>query len=183
MTIIQLNYRELSLAIEYKTIKHTYLRVKPDGLIHITANKKIPQKQILALVDKHYPQLITHQQKPKPSLGTTKFTAVDKLNAYQIVSELLQERFSYFSALGYQLPALTIRQMKSRWGSYSRKTHRIALNLELIRYSREVIDSVVVHELCHLVHFNHSAKFYALMSQIVPNWREYHSQLRHHQTA
>ena len=52
MTIVQLNYRELSLAIEYKTIKHTYLRVKSGGLIHITANKKIPQAQILALVDK-----------------------------------------------------------------------------------------------------------------------------------
>ncbi|MBN2686248.1 MAG: M48 family metallopeptidase [Pontiellaceae bacterium] len=68
------------------------------------------------------------------------------------------------------MPSLTIRRTKKRWGSYSRKTHRIMLNLDLIQASKAQIDYVIIHELCHVTHANHSKAFYALLKEKLPNW-------------
>lgn len=65
---------------------------------------------------------------------------------------------------------LTIRATKSRWGSCSSQGH-IMLNLYLIQAPPECIELVVMHELCHLREHNHSSRFYALLSQLLPNWK------------
>lgn len=67
-------------------------------------------------------------------------------------------------------PELKIRKMRSRWGSCTKK-RVITLNLELIRTPPECIDYVITHELCHLVEFNHSPRFYALQSRFLPDWQ------------
>ena len=68
------------------------------------------------------------------------------------------------------VPPLRVRQMRSRWGSCSSKGG-ICLNSELIRLDPELLDYVIVHELCHLQEFNHSPRFYALMARHFPNWQ------------
>jgi predicted metal-dependent hydrolase len=65
---------------------------------------------------------------------------------------------------------IALRKMKSRWGSCSRKG-KITLNTQLVRYPMACIDAVVVHELCHLLEFNHSRRFYDLMDRAYPQWR------------
>lgn len=65
-----------------------------------------------------------------------------------------------------------LRQMKRRWGS-CRKNGKITLNTHLIKYPLECVDVVIVHELCHLLEFNHSPRFYRLMSQGLPQWQKY----------
>lgn len=76
-------------------------------------------------------------------------------------------------------PDLTIRLMKSRWGSYSRKTHRVCLNLKLIHASKRQIDYVIIHELCHIEHLAHNKAFYRLLSQRVPGWKQIKTELEH----
>jgi len=65
---------------------------------------------------------------------------------------------------------ITLRKMKRRWGSCSRKG-LITLNTHLVRYPLNCIDAVIVHELCHLHEFNHSKRFYRLLDQAYPAWR------------
>jgi len=68
-----------------------------------------------------------------------------------------------------QLPKLKIREMKTRWGSYSTKGN-ITLNLQLIKTPVECIDYVIIHELCHVIHKNHSKDFYQLLATKLPDW-------------
>lgn len=67
---------------------------------------------------------------------------------------------------------IEIRVMKRRWGS-CRRNGKITLNLALVKYPLECIDAVIVHELCHLLEFNHSPRFYAQMTRAMPEWRKW----------
>jgi len=67
-------------------------------------------------------------------------------------------------------PSLNYRWMKKRWGSCD-KEGRIHLNLELIKAPKKCIEYVIVHELCHLAHLNHSNEFYNLLEKKYPDWR------------
>ena len=72
-------------------------------------------------------------------------------------------------------PLLAIRNMRARWGSCS-SNGKITLNLKLIHMDEALIDYVIMHELCHLVEHNHSPRFYALLTQMMPDWKA----RRHH---
>lgn len=64
-----------------------------------------------------------------------------------------------------------VRLLSSRWGSMSSKGN-ITLNAKLIHASLECIDYVIVHELCHRIHFNHSKEFWSLVESVMPDWKE-----------
>ena len=73
--------------------------------------------------------------------------------------------------------SFTIKKMKTRWGSCSSKGS-INLNLDLIKLPEGCIKAVILHELCHLVHMNHSKEFYALMTAEMPDWKVWDKQLK-----
>jgi len=66
-----------------------------------------------------------------------------------------------------------IKKMKTRWGSCNTRAHRIWLNLNLIKKPLVCLEYVLVHELVHLLEASHSPRFYRLMDQFMPQWREY----------
>ncbi|MCG8316527.1 MAG: M48 family metallopeptidase [Pseudomonadales bacterium] len=72
---------------------------------------------------------------------------------------------------------LALRKMKRRWGSCSRR-RVITLNTHLVRYPLDCVDAVIVHELCHLLEFNHSARFYRLMDMAYPKWKSADAMLK-----
>ncbi len=73
---------------------------------------------------------------------------------------------------------VAVREMRTRHGTNSRKTYTIALNLNLIHYNIDVIDSVVIHELAHHYEFNHSSKFYDIVYKYCPNYDKLSAILR-----
>lgn len=68
-------------------------------------------------------------------------------------------------------PKIHVKAMRSRWGSCS-VSRKITLNSHLIKAPMVCIDYVILHELCHLAEHNHSAKFYRLLTQVNPNWKQ-----------
>lgn len=80
----------------------------------------------------------------------------------------LPTRINYFAnMMSLQYNSLKFRKMKSRWGSCNSEKV-ITLNSELIKIKKELIDYVVVHELAHLVHMNHSRAFHQLVEEYLP---------------
>lgn len=67
---------------------------------------------------------------------------------------------------------LRIRKMKTRWGVCNRKSKTITLNSELLHYETGAIIYVIIHELSHLIHFNHSREFWHTVETYCPNYKE-----------
>lgn len=100
-----------------------------------------------------------------------------KKAARPIFQAAIDIHIPYFLGLGYAAPKLHIKSMKTRWGSLSARGN-MSLNVLLMQYPPQCLHSVVVHELCHLVHMNHSQDFYALLSERYPQWREADKRLK-----
>ena len=70
---------------------------------------------------------------------------------------------------GASKPRLSVRAMKTRWGSLS-PSGTLTLNVDLVRAPRSCIEYVVAHELCHMLHRRHDARFYRQLALILPDW-------------
>ena len=86
-----------------------------------------------------------------------------------------QRQYQYFEAA----KRITIKDQKSRWGSCSTKGN-LNFNYRLIMAPPQVLDYVVVHELCHLCHMNHSQEFWSLVGQIMPEYGQMRQWLKLH---
>jgi predicted metal-dependent hydrolase len=74
------------------------------------------------------------------------------------------------------IPSFRVRAMKKQWGSCSTKGN-LMLNPHLVKASKECIDYVILHELCHIAEHNHSERFWRLLTQVMPNWKEVKAKL------
>lgn len=87
------------------------------------------------------------------------------------------EVISRHRQLGFSPAGLTVRKMKSRWGSCS-SSGKIALSYDLIRLSKECREYVMIHELCHLRHHNHGKGFYDLLTELYPDWKKTRAEIK-----
>ena len=106
-----------------------------------------------------------------------------KLNKYlkdqitNIFAEHLEYWFSHFEE-SIPKPNLKIRNMTSRWGVCNTKNHNVTLNYQLFKYDIECLDYVIVHELSHFIHPNHSRAFWNLVNKYYPNYKECRKKLK-----
>ncbi len=84
--------------------------------------------------------------------------------------------FQKFKEFEIEQPNIEIRRMAKRWGS-CQKNGKIIINPEIVKAPTKCIEYVIIHEMCHLVQFNHNKKFYNLLSQKMPNWERWKNRL------
>ena len=105
----------------------------------------------------------------------------------QILEEWYREQAAYFftteahrvaGLLGVSVRKVAIGTYRTQWGSCSAKG-RLAFNARLIFAPRWVAEYVVVHEVVHLVHHNHSKQYWAVVGKLYPNYKEARRWLRH----
>ena len=108
---------------------------------------------------------------------------VNQLNRWynKVVKDTFMERFTYIYNIFDEvniMPKLKIRKMKSRWGVYNRVKHSVTLNSELIKYNIRCLDYVIVHELSHVIHFDHSKNFWSLVGKYCNNYKTIKKELK-----
>ena len=89
----------------------------------------------------------------------------------KVCYNLFEERIPY--------PEVLIGKMTRKWGYCSKAKKLIKLNFELIKYSINEIDYVIIHELCHFLEFNHSPNFWKYVKKYAPNYKESKNKLNY----
>jgi len=89
----------------------------------------------------------------------------------RLFNEFMENTYNMFQKHGVRKPKLILRTMSTRWGSCNTRRGIITLNKRLIEAPTECIEYVVIHEFAHLVHPNHSKKFYNLVAEYVPDYK------------
>lgn len=110
------------------------------------------------------------------ALNKTKVHARLKLHQQHLI-----DRCQYLAELhGFSVSGVSVRQFSRRWGSCDQHRH-IKLNIWLLGAPLSVIDSVILHELCHLTHLNHSSAFWQLLASHDAQWQQNKQWLAEHQ--
>lgn len=89
---------------------------------------------------------------------------------YEMLYNIFEEEIPHFR--------MRIRKMKTRWGVCNIKSKTVTLNSRLIEYSLEALDYVIIHELSHLIHFNHSNSFWNLVEKYKPDYKRIRKELK-----
>jgi len=157
------------------------LRVHPGGKAVVTVPKGCSYASVLRFMRRHKDWV--EEASARMRAFPPKPTRADARRAYLLHKEAAR-RFAYaavarFAPLyGVRVAAISIRDQKTRWGSCSRNG-RLSFNYRLATLPPRLADYIVVHELCHLLQFDHSPRFWALVAQTVPEHKLLRKILHH----
>ena len=94
--------------------------------------------------------------------------------------QIFEKRVAYYHTItGGHYTSITVRDQRSRWGSCSSRG-TLSFNYRLVFAPPKVLDYVVVHELCHLTHMNHSKNFWSMVASVMPDYKDCKNWLKEH---
>ena len=166
--------------------KTAALQIAEDGHLIVRVPLRCPEKEITAFIEKNRQWIETRtakvRQRNKELEKLEPFTKQDIEDMAEKALKLIPERVRHYAQLlGVTYGRITIRNQKTKWGSCSSKGN-LNFNCLLMAAPPEVVDSVVVHELCHRLHMNHSKEFYAEIYRIFPEYDKWDKWLKENGT-
>lgn len=172
------------MKIPYKVIrsnrKTTSLEISRSGEVIARCPLGMPEERIAALVEDHRLWIEKHLALVPKKEVQPKLTTEELQTLGQQAVAYFPKRVAFFAdRLGVTYGRITIRTQKTKWGSCSSKGN-LNFNVLLMLAPSEVLDYIVVHELCHRKHLNHSAAFWAEVERTMPDYREKEKWLKEH---
>lgn len=151
------------------------LEIMRDGQVQVRAPRHMSDAEIRTFVDSKSAWLTKHLRKKEHEMASLqeegKFTEQEIKRLQALAKKVIPEKVAYYARImGVTYGRITIRKQKSRWGSCSREGN-LNFNCLLMMAPPEVLDYVVVHELCHRLEMNHSARFWAQVEKVMPYYR------------
>jgi len=146
--------------------KNSYIRVKRDGTVHVSTNYFTREKTILSFVKQKAAWI--KKQQAKLQKQSYHDNASSKEEARALILPLVEK----WSAIMMLTPTFVgFRKNRTRWGSCSGKD-RLNFNTHLVTMHPDFVEYVVVHELAHIKHKNHSKDFWAEVEKYLPDYKE-----------
>ena len=162
--------------VRHRRARRYILRVEPDGRLRVT----IPRGGSLRAAEEfaaRQDDWVRRQRARLPTAGTAAAEHSEVRARAQIELPVMLSGWAH--RLGVRVDAVSVRDQKTRWGSCGRNG-RICLNWRLLLMPGWVRDYVLVHELMHLERLDHSPRFWALVGEAYPAFREARAWLRAH---
>ena len=176
--------REEDIQIIRSSRKTVGITIASDGHIIVKAPARMSERDILQLLEKHQRWIEKHKEKrtqeQQEAEGQPMLTMEEIRKLADEAVRVIPQRVAYYAPrVGVTYGKITIRNQKTRWGSCSAKGN-LNFNCLLMLAPPEVLDAIVVHELCHRKEMNHSAKFYEEVLRVYPNYRVCEQWLKEH---
>jgi len=205
---IEIDNNIYDIDIIKKNNKNTYVRVKNGKIVvttnYLTSKKSIikliedNKKSIVEMINKDSKKMDKNDNFyyfgkkydviygfNDLEISDSKIYVLDKktLDKYinKNIIDIFSERLNYWYNVFEEkipVPNLKIRKMTSRWGVCNIKNHNITLNYHLCKYDISCLDYVIVHELSHFIHPNHSRDFWNLVGKYYPRYKECRKMLK-----
>lgn len=175
-----MNFEKAEVSVIRSGRKTVSIQVKPNEVI-IRAPMRMKEKEIEKFVEskrnwieKH---LKTLSEKQKALENIEPYSDEEIRSFIKKSKEIIPNKVEFYAdKIGVTYNRITIRCQRTRWGSCSSKGN-LNFNCLLVLLPDEIIDSVIVHELCHRKHMNHSAKFYEEVEKVFSEYRKCHEWL------
>lgn len=163
----------------YKRSKHIRITVRPDCTVLITKPAFVSREQAKLFVESQSDwieeQLSNYKENQVLDVGV--HSREHYLLHRHAARALIQSKIERWNRIyNYSFKSIRIKNMTTRWGSCSARGN-LNFNYKLLFLPEELIDYVVVHELCHLKEFNHSEKFWKLVEQTIPEYKKIKKEL------
>lgn len=151
--------------IKYSKIKNIYMQIKDEKVL-VKAPKSISKKEIEEIIEKKSNWINKNLEKSKQKRERKKLYTEEQFK--QIIEKNTNELIKLTGLIPNKI---RIKNIKYAWGTCS-VNKNITINYNLIKYSKQAIRYVILHELCHLKHMNHSKEFWNLVSQYMPDYKQ-----------
>ena len=166
----------MEVKIIRSNIKTVSIQVNQDLSITVRAPQRVTQKEIKRILEKNDSWIQKHiemlREKQAEAEDVKKLTAEEIKTLAEQALKLIPQRVEYFARqVGVTYGRITIRNQKTRWGSCSSKGN-LNFNCLLMLAPTEILDYVVVHELCHRKEMNHSKAFWTEVEKVLPDYRQ-----------
>lgn len=153
------------------------VQIRADGTVIARAPLRMPKDRILCFLSEKASWIRMQQGRMQErekmrQQARIHLDAAQEKELRERAKSVLAQRTAYFARqIGVTYGRITVRDQKTRWGSCS-QTGNLNFNFRLILAPLEVLDYVVVHELCHRRQMNHSAQFWQDVAQVLPDYRK-----------
>lgn len=188
---IRIQYQSKLYELPYTLVRSNRqsfsISISPDGQITVRVPMRATQKEISHLLIEKRIWIVTkylevqekQRNRPVSELTDTQRLALEK-RYIAAAKEYFPKRVEHFHQFtGGSYNRITIRDQKTRWGSCSARG-TLSFNWRLMLAPPGILDYVVVHELCHLTHMDHSAAFWQKVESVYPDYRTARKWLKDH---
>ena len=189
--------KDIPVHVKHSHQRNIYYRYRKDGF-HVSAPYLASQKTIVKGLDKFAEKLVNQFNKTTTNYSfendfvylVGEQVSLKSLNIEnsQELSNFLQKKAEILitelvrkneEIMGISEPyKVKVKPTERQFGSNSKRTHMLSFQLNLIHYSKEIIETVVVHELAHDFERNHSKNFYNIVYKYCPNYKELQKKLK-----
>ncbi len=164
--------RELRYTILRSSRKTVAIQITPDGEVLVRCPRRMSEGVVQDFVEQKRDWIEGHLQKIEAIPILPPFSSEELQAMGRKLAPVLKDRLAHFAPLvGVTHGRVTIRSQRSRWGSCSAKGN-LNFNCLLAQAPSEVLDYIVVHELCHRKELNHSPRFWAEVAKILPDYKQ-----------